>query len=86
LILIDCLLVITREFIPLVILINFPSVFYFSQNRLFTPPLAGVLDPTMALLDLHYHHLELDPHLGLVEMLAWGKMVDLVHVEALRIP
>jgi hypothetical protein len=34
-------------------------------------------------LDLHFHHLELDPHLGLVEMLAWRKMVDLVLVEAL---
>jgi hypothetical protein len=38
------------------------------------------------LLDLHFHHLELDPHLGLVEMLAWRKMVDLVLVEALWIP
>jgi hypothetical protein len=38
------------------------------------------------LLDLHFHHFELDPHLGLVEMLAWRKMVDLVLVEALRIP
>jgi hypothetical protein len=28
--------------------LNLPSVFYFSQNRLFTPPLAGVLDPTLA--------------------------------------
>ena len=32
------------------------------------------------LLDLHFHHLELDPHLELVEMLAWRKMVDLVFV------
>jgi hypothetical protein len=38
------------------------------------------------LLDLHFHLLELNPHLELVEMLAWRKMVDLVHVEALRIP
>jgi hypothetical protein len=38
------------------------------------------------LLDLNFHHLELDPHLGLVEMLAWKMTVDLVHVEALRIP
>jgi hypothetical protein len=37
-------------------------------------------------LDLHFHHLELDPHLGLVEMLAWKMMVDLVLVEALQIP
>ena len=43
-------------------------------------PLLKVAHP----LDLH--HLELDPHLGLVEMLAWRKMVDLVLVEALRIP
>jgi hypothetical protein len=37
-------------------------------------------------LDLHFHHLELDPHLRLVEMLDWKMMVDLVLVEALRIP
>jgi hypothetical protein len=37
------------------------------------------------LLDLHFHPLELDLHLELVEMLAWRKMVDLVLVEALRI-
>jgi hypothetical protein len=37
-------------------------------------------------LDLHFHHLELDPHLGLVEMLDLKMMVNLVHVEALRIP
>jgi hypothetical protein len=30
-------------------------------------------------LDLHFHHLELDPHLGLVEMLTWKVTVDLVH-------
>jgi hypothetical protein len=33
------------------------------------------------LLDPHFYHLELDPHLGLVEMLAWRKMVDLVERE-----
>jgi hypothetical protein len=38
------------------------------------------------LLLIHFHHLELDPHLELVEMLAWKKMVDLVLVEALWIP
>jgi hypothetical protein len=38
------------------------------------------------LLDLHFHPLELDPHLELVEILAWRKMVDLMLVEALRIP
>ena len=38
------------------------------------------------LLDLHFHPLKLDPHLGLVEMLVLRKMVDLVLVEALRIP
>jgi hypothetical protein len=37
-------------------------------------------------LDLLLHYLELDPHLRLVEMLAWKMMVDLVLVEALRIP
>jgi hypothetical protein len=41
----------------------------------------------VALLDFHFHHLELNPHLELVEMLAWRKMkVDLVLLEALRIP
>jgi hypothetical protein len=40
----------------------------------------------VALLDLHFHHLELDPHLGLVEMLAWKMTVDLMLVWALRIP
>jgi hypothetical protein len=37
-------------------------------------------------LDLHFHPLELDPHLEWVEMLAWKMMVDLMLVEALRIP
>jgi hypothetical protein len=40
----------------------------------------------VALFDLHFHHLELNPHLELVEMLDLKMMVDLVHVEALRIP
>jgi hypothetical protein len=35
------------------------------------------------LLDLLHHHLELDPHLGLVEMLTRKMTVDLVLVEAL---
>jgi hypothetical protein len=38
------------------------------------------------LLDPHSHHLKLDPHLGLVEMLAWKMKVDLVLVEAPRVP
>jgi hypothetical protein len=38
------------------------------------------------LLDLHVHPLKLGPHLELVEMLDFKMMVDLVHVEALRIP
>jgi hypothetical protein len=38
------------------------------------------------LLDLLLHCLELDPHLRLVEMLAWKIKVDLVHEWALRIP
>jgi hypothetical protein len=38
------------------------------------------------LLDLHFHHLELDPHLELVEMLVWKMMVDLLLMGALRIP
>jgi hypothetical protein len=37
-------------------------------------------------LDLHLYLLELDPHLELVEMLAWKMMVDLMLVWALRIP
>ena len=38
------------------------------------------------LLDLLLrYHLELDPHLGLVEMLDWKMTVDLVLVEALWI-
>jgi hypothetical protein len=38
------------------------------------------------LLDLQFHLLKLDPHLGLVEMLELKMMVDLVHVETLWIP
>ena len=38
------------------------------------------------LLDFPFHHLEPHPHLELVEMLALRKMVDLVLVDALRIP
>ena len=34
---------------------------------------------------LDFHHLEPDPHLELVEILAWKMMVDLVLVWALRI-
>jgi hypothetical protein len=37
-------------------------------------------------LDLHLHHIEPDPHLGLVEMLGWKMMVDLMLVWALHIP
>jgi hypothetical protein len=37
-------------------------------------------------LDLHFHHLELDPHIELVETLAWKMMVDLMLVWALQIP
>jgi hypothetical protein len=38
------------------------------------------------LLGLHLNYLEPDPHLELVEMLGWKMTVDLVFVEALRIP
>jgi hypothetical protein len=38
------------------------------------------------LLDFHFHHLGPNSRLELVEMLAWKMMVDLVLVEALRIP
>jgi hypothetical protein len=37
-------------------------------------------------INLHLHCLEPDPHLGLVEMLAWKMMVDLVLELALRVP
>ena len=38
------------------------------------------------LLDLALNQLGHHPHFELVEMLAWRRMVDLVYVEALRIP
>jgi hypothetical protein len=38
------------------------------------------------LLDLLIHHLEPVPHLELVDMLDWKMTIDLVLVEALRIP
>jgi hypothetical protein len=38
------------------------------------------------LLDFHPHHLEPDLRLELVQMFAWKMMVNLVFVEALRIP
>ena len=37
-------------------------------------------------LDLLLHQLEPHPHFELVEMLAWRRMVDLMHLEALQIP
>ena len=37
------------------------------------------------LIDLLLHQLEPHPHFELVEMIAW-RMVDLMHLEALRIP
>jgi hypothetical protein len=49
-------------------------------------PLDHCLPLEVALLDLHFHHLELDPYLELVEMLDLKMMVNLVFVEALRIP
>jgi hypothetical protein len=45
-------------------------------------PLLEVAHP----LDLQPHRLEPNPHLGLVEMIDWKMKVDLVLVEALRIP
>jgi hypothetical protein len=38
------------------------------------------------LFDLLLHQLEPHPHFELVEMLACRRMVNLVHLEALRIP
>jgi hypothetical protein len=37
-------------------------------------------------IELHLHHFEPDSNLELVEMLGWKMTVDLVLVEALRIP
>ena len=45
------------------------------------PPLEVALP-----LDLHLHQFEPDPHLKLVEMLAWKMTIDLVLVWAFRIP
>jgi hypothetical protein len=39
-------LLILVNLFPLLYLLNLFSIVVFSQNRLFTPPLAGVLDPT----------------------------------------
>jgi hypothetical protein len=38
------------------------------------------------LLHLLLHQLEPHPHFESVDMLAWRRMVDLMHLEALRIP
>jgi hypothetical protein len=64
-----------------VLLDHFPYLYYYHLSLDHCPPLE-VAHP----LDLHFHHLELDPHLELVEMLDWKMTVDLMLVEALRIP
>ena len=38
------------------------------------------------LIDLLLHQLKSHPHFELVGMLAWRRMVDLVHLKALQIP
>jgi hypothetical protein len=72
-----------------------PSLAKVLEVLIHRPPLRRHPFPTLpldhcpplevSLLDLHFHHLELDPHLGLVEMLVWKMTVDLVLVWALRI-
>jgi hypothetical protein len=60
---------------------HLPCLHYIHLHLDHCPPLE-VVHP----LDLHFHHLEPDPNLELVEMLGWKMTVDLVCVEALRIP
>jgi hypothetical protein len=60
---------------------HLPCLHYLHLSLDYCPPLK-VAHP----LDLHLHHFEPDPHLELVEMLDWKMTVDLVLVEALRIP
>ena len=62
-------------------LIHLPYLHYLHLSLDPCPPLE--MDH---LLDFHPHHLELVPHLGLVEMLGWKIMVDLMLEYALRIP
>jgi hypothetical protein len=51
-----------------------------------SPLIIVLLFEVAHLLDLLLHCLQLDPNLGLVEMLDLKMMVDLVLVEALQIP
>jgi hypothetical protein len=60
-------------------LAHLPCLYHYHLPLDHCPPLE-VAHP----LDLH--HLEPIPHFELVEMLAWNMTVDLVPVEALRIP
>jgi hypothetical protein len=62
------------------------NVFIFLVLIMGISPLIIALLEVAHLLDLLLHHLEPHPHLELVKMLALRKMVDLVHLEALRIP
>ena len=62
-------------------LVHFPCLDHWHLPLDHCPPLE-----VAHLLDFHPHHLELVPHLGLVEMLDWKMTVDLVLREALRIP
>jgi hypothetical protein len=64
-----------------VFLDHLPGLDHFHLPLDLCPPLM-VAHP----LDLHFHHPKPDPHFGLVEMLGWKMTVDLVLVEALRIP
>jgi hypothetical protein len=59
---------------------HLPCLYYWHLPLDHCPPL------DVALLDLHFHHLELNPLLLLVEMLDLKMMVDLVLVWALRLP
>jgi hypothetical protein len=64
-----------------VLLYHLPCLDYCHLALVHCPPLE-----VAHCLDLLLHCLELDPHLGLVEMLAWKMTVDLMLVWALRIP
>jgi hypothetical protein len=62
-------------------LAHLPCLYHYHLPLDHCPPLE-VAHP----LDLDLHHFEPDPRLELVEMLGWKMTVDLMLVEALRIP
>jgi hypothetical protein len=52
------------------VLLDHPPCLHYCHLPLDHCPPLEVAHP----IDLYFHHLELDPHLGLVEMLAWKMM------------